>query len=364
MGRNPQRRQAKAVRRKKLLAERRRLEVADSRGRVVQEVRRGRTAPLHSCLMQNGMFEFGFGMVVLTRKSGAGRFGLAAFLVDVFCLGVKDAFFRETDEAEIDLLLETFEATAPLEAVDPSYARKLLHEAVAYARSLGLEPHADYAAVEPFFGDVAADSGDVQFQFGYQGKPLYLPGPTELPTQIRRRLDRLRRQLGADGFVLGGTEDASDALEALEDEDDVLDVEQDEELDIDGAYDPAVAPDAAEWLALDEQARLDQVLDYHRRAGIFPPNEEIHAVIHVTVENQIALGDELPVRRAIDRLMGEGLDRHQAVHAVASVLTGQLFDAFKDPEARVFPREAYNAAIEQLTAESWRRDFGHQEDED
>ena len=58
------------------------------------------------------------------------------------------------------------------------------------------------------------------------------------------------------------------------------------------------------------------MLHYHRRAGIFPPNEQLHATFHVVVENQIALGDELPVRRAVDRLMAEGLDRHQAVHAV------------------------------------------------
>ena len=148
--RNAQRRQAKAVRRKKLLAERRRLEAADSRGSVVQDVRRTRTAPLHSCLVQRGIFESGFGMVLLTRKIGVGKFGLAAFLVDAFCLGVKDAFFRETEEAKINSFVESFEKTTPFEAADLSYARKLLHEAVAYARSLGLEPHADYAAVEPF----------------------------------------------------------------------------------------------------------------------------------------------------------------------------------------------------------------------
>ena len=102
---------------------------------------------------------------------------------------------------------------APFEAVDPSYARKLLHEAVAYARSLGLEPHADYAAVEQLFGDIPADAGDVQFEFGRDGKPLYIPGPNELPTEIRRRIDLLSRRLGSDGFEFHEFEDQSDALE-------------------------------------------------------------------------------------------------------------------------------------------------------
>ena len=361
--RNPQRRQAKAVRRKKLLAERRRLEAADARGSVVQDVRRTRTAPLHSCLVQRGIFESGFGMVLLTRKIGVGKFGLAAFLVDAFCLGVKDAFFRETEEAKINSFVESFETTTPFEAADLSYARKLLHEAVAYARSLGLEPHADYAAVEPFFGDVAADAGDVQFQFGYHGKPLYVPGPTESPTQIRRRVDRLRRQLGVDGFVFAEMEDPFDALEELEDENEVFDIEEDEDFVIDGGYNPRVAPDPGEWLALDEETRLDRVLDYHRAAGISPPDEAIHAVIHVAVENQIALG-EPPVQRAIDRLMAEGLNRHQAVHAAALALGERLLEVLTDPEAKAFPKEAYDAALEQLTIRGPRRDFGDEKRED
>jgi hypothetical protein len=40
MGRNPQRRQAKAIRRKNLLAERRRLEMADGKGTLAGDVRR------------------------------------------------------------------------------------------------------------------------------------------------------------------------------------------------------------------------------------------------------------------------------------------------------------------------------------
>ena len=360
MGRNPQRRQAKAIRRKKLLAERRRLEAAGGGGSLAEKVRRAGAAPLYSCLLQNEMFESGVGMVILARKTGAHRVALAGFLVDVYCLGVKDALFREIDEAEIETIVDSLGITAPFEAVDPSYARKLLHEAVAYARSLGLEPHADYAAIEPLFGDVAADACEVQFEFGYQGKPLYVPGPSESPTQIRRLVDHLRRQLGADGFEFREIEDVSDALEGDED----ADVEEDEDADVEGGYDPDVAPDPEQWLALGEEERLDLVLDYHRRAGISLPNEKIHAVMHATIENQIALGDELPVQRAVERLMAEGLDRHQAVHAVGSVLAGHLNQLLKDPEAKPVSQDAYNAAVERLTVESWRRDFEDEEEDD
>ena len=365
MARNPQRREAKAARRKKLLGERRRLDLLSFGGSLAAKVRRAKAAPIHSCLVQGELFETGYGAVVLTRKTGAGTFALSAFLVDVFCLGVKDAVFRELDEDERESFVDSLGVAAPFEAADPSYARKLLRDAVAYARSLGLEPPSNYAAVEAFFGDVDADACKEEFQFGHEGKPLYAPGPMESPTQIRRRLDLLTRRLGADGFAFEEIEDVSDNFEGLDDADD--DEDDDADLDeeaIEGAYDPDVAPDPDEWLALDEQERMNLALDYHRRAGFSQPNERIHSVLHAVVENQIAMGDELPVRRTVERLMAEGLDRHQAIHAVASVLVTHISDAIRDSNATVASPEAYNADIEQLTIESWRRDFEDEDEEE
>ncbi len=357
--RNPHRRHAKAVQRKKLKAERRRLGMAETKGSLAEEVRRARTAPLHSCLVQSGLFETGMGMVFLTRKIGEGRLAMAGFLVDAYCSGVKHAYFRETDGSEIETLIETFAEGAPFEAADPPYARKLLRDAVAYARSLGLEPHADYAAAESLFGDVAADACDVQFQFGREGRPAYTPGPAESPTQIRRRLDRLSRRLGANGFEFGGLEDVLDVFEEPECDDDYADIE---DADIEGAYDPAVAPDPLQWLSLGEQERVELAEDYHRRAGVSLPNETIHAVMHAVIENQIALGDDLPVRRTVERLVAEGLDRHEAIHAAGSVPFGQLNEVMKATESDAFPKEVYYRALERLTAESWRRFLDGDED--
>src|SRR4051812_25874419 len=60
-------------------------------------------------------------------------------------------------------------------------------------------------------------------------------------------------------------------------------------------YDPFVEPDPEQWLALDEQERIDLVIAYHRRAGIRFPREQAHAIFHAIVESQIA-DAELPVR--------------------------------------------------------------------
>jgi hypothetical protein len=119
-------------------------------------------------------------------------------------------------------------------------------------------------------------------------------------------------------------------------------------------YDPNVAPDPAEWNALTESERIALVDEYHRRARIRMPNRRVHAAFHAVIETQAALGDELPVRRAIERLMAGGLDRHEAVHAVGSRLANFIFDIRNDPGSPTTTPEGYNAEVEALTVESWR----------
>ncbi len=120
-------------------------------------------------------------------------------------------------------------------------------------------------------------------------------------------------------------------------------------------YDPLEAPDPEEWLELDEQERIDLVQDYHRRARIRLPNEKLHATIHAIVEAQIALGDETPACRIAQRLIGEGLDRHDAIHAIGMVLAEHIVDVLKTTKSAEDPNAPYFAALERLTAEDWRR---------
>jgi hypothetical protein len=344
-----QRAQAKAQRRKKLLAERRKAAGGERSYGLAAEIRRAAAAPIRDCLLHDEILERGNGTLILTRRTGAHQVACAAFMLDTFCVGVKDTAFHLADETEIELIIDEFGQAAPFTPVDPAYARKLLHDLVAYARSLGLEPAADYTVLERMFGDVAAESCETSFEFGKAGRPVYIPGPLDSPTQMRRRIEKLRRTLGDDGFD----------IIAAAGMDDPLDFEESEWED---EYDPEIEPDPAAWLALDETERQLQVEAYHRHAGIEAERPQVHAAVHVIVENQSAMGDELPVRRAIDRLMGEGLTRHEAVHAVASVLADYINRLLRDKPAAADHQAACNAAVEQLTAESWRRDYGSEED--
>jgi hypothetical protein len=121
-------------------------------------------------------------------------------------------------------------------------------------------------------------------------------------------------------------------------------------------YDPDRAPDPERWRAQDEMQLIDIVQRYHRREQIPLVNERVHAALHVMVENQVALGDQTPVREAVDRLMGEGMSRHDAIHAIGAVLDKHVYQA-RSTGVPV-SREAYYADVRAVTTESWLAEYG------
>ncbi len=119
------------------------------------------------------------------------------------------------------------------------------------------------------------------------------------------------------------------------------------------AYDPLVEPDPAVWLALDEAERLSLIEAYHKAKRIKLPNATLHAVAHAVVEAQIAEGDALPVREKLRQLMAQGLDRHEAIHAIGSVLMPHLNDILMGRIKDADPNRRYFAALKRLSPADW-----------
>ena len=125
------------------------------------------------------------------------------------------------------------------------------------------------------------------------------------------------------------------------------------------AYDPSIPPAPQAWLDLDELERIRLVEVFHRRQRGKRLNFKAHAAVHAIVENQLAEGVESVVR-AMGRLHGEGLSRHDALHAIGCVLAEELHDLVTvgADEPPGVARARYDAALERLSAAEWRRLYG------
>jgi len=117
-------------------------------------------------------------------------------------------------------------------------------------------------------------------------------------------------------------------------------------------YDPMTTPPPAEWLELDEADQIALVAAYHKRIKTKIPRPEVHAVVHVVVENQLAEGIE-PAQGALERLMADGLDRHDAIHAISTVLLDHMQRIARGEVTEPGQHEQYFEDLKSLTADKW-----------
>ena len=189
---------AKVAKRKAIVAEKKRLErwATSLKGRVAV----ASSSPITRCLQSRELFSIGMGYVVVASRLSSGLMACAYFLVDAYCLGVKDVTYREDTQAEFEESLELLSSAETLIDIEPCCARKILVDAVAYAAACGIGPAKDFVKVEKILATVDSHLCAQTFTFGQDGKPFYVQGPSDSPHRIRQIVTTLNQRLGPDGW--------------------------------------------------------------------------------------------------------------------------------------------------------------------
>jgi hypothetical protein len=156
--------------------------------------------PVLHCWIPDNLKESGIGWVVLSRELPNGQVAVAAFLVDSYCLGVKNIIAQVLSRSDYDIEYLRKSREMPSRPASPAEARKLVEQAVAYAHSLGFSPHEDYAKVMRFFGDINSADSDAEFEFGKDGKPFFFAGPRDNPARCKQIIATLTETCGPGNF--------------------------------------------------------------------------------------------------------------------------------------------------------------------
>ena len=200
MATNDKRRQKKLERRNAKRKEKQRT-IAQLRSRGLGErFMSAAGAPILDCLMGEEVEEFGIGQAVISRQLPSGEVAFAFFLIDRYCLGIKDAFGDIRTRGEYRELLEETGKDVEFVKLSPANLRCAVEEAVEYARDLGLEPHSDYRRVKPIFGDIDPQEATEHLEFGKEGKPFFCAGPHDDLERCYRIMSMLEDRCGKNGF--------------------------------------------------------------------------------------------------------------------------------------------------------------------
>ena|SRR6516225_4543215 len=151
-------------------------------------------------LVPANLFEVGIGNLFFSRPLPGGRVAVGCFLLDVFCLGVKNALMSTMPRDEYARRRRNWSTAETLQPVSAACFRKLVEGGVAYARDLGFSPHRDYAEASQVFGEVETTACPTRFEYGHEGKPFYVSGPHETARQVEAIVEQLERRKGAGNY--------------------------------------------------------------------------------------------------------------------------------------------------------------------
>ncbi|MDX3613054.1 hypothetical protein [Streptomyces europaeiscabiei] len=133
----------------------------------------------------------GFAQILIARQERASRVTLCGFLVDVYCLGVKDTVGPQVmGGGSLDAFVHDYYRAfdQPPLRIGLEQAQSIVHGGVAYARALGFEPAPDFAQAAVHLGEPGPAAPRIGF--GRQGRPFYINGPRDDAQKIVRTLER------------------------------------------------------------------------------------------------------------------------------------------------------------------------------
>ena len=145
----------------------------------------------------------GMGVALLARRLPDGRIAFASYLLDLYCLGVKDTFWRIASPAEYAEHLERMQQARTTHKASGDTLAKLVYGAVEFARSYGFPPHVDFRHASKLLEGLNPAASAEEFEYGQDGKPFYIQGPHDSPARVNQIMARLGGGNPAEGG-LGG----------------------------------------------------------------------------------------------------------------------------------------------------------------
>jgi len=145
----------------------------------------------------------GLACVLLARRERASRATVCGFLVDVYCLGVKNVIGPlGMGTGSLDAYRRQYFSAfdRPGLPVPIELAQQVVYGAIGYARTLGFEPPDDFAPAAAYLGEPTTPA---PIRFGRDGTPWYIAGPYDNPRAV---LDTLSTTAGPGNFhfIMGG----------------------------------------------------------------------------------------------------------------------------------------------------------------
>ena len=177
-------------------------------GKVIQMLspenyirKKARSLPVYECLVNTDWKEQGVAHVVVARNHTNGNITVCMYLVDLYCLGIKNTqYLFNIPESEYQDLKESMEHIV-FEPISYTLAHNIVFAGLEFAEEYGFIPHKDFTSITRFM--LEEDTEDIELieiECGKDGKPFYVNGPYEDQAKINQIIAQLNRTAGPGNY--------------------------------------------------------------------------------------------------------------------------------------------------------------------
>jgi hypothetical protein len=190
-------------------------------------IRRAREFPIVDCFINHDWEgQDGLARILITRQQPDGNLVFGSFLVDMFCLGLKNT------HADANVSLGEFrDRVIPLLYPDETQiecaldmAHQIIYQGIDYAAKFGFKPQRDFKLSQYILDKRGTYIEPYTLTFGKDGKPLFVSGPYDNVPVILSRLEK-NPGPGNYDYLLNVAGLLNDDGETYDDDDDETDVE-------------------------------------------------------------------------------------------------------------------------------------------
>ncbi len=202
MAKNQRKKQQKALKKRqkrKAAAKKKRLIPLVQSPRAI--VRKARQFPIMECVINSGWdSEAGDGLtrIVLSRQQPNGGIVFGAYMIDMFCLGLKNTFCN-ADFTSAQLREATEGVMSGAEPIEcpVELAHQIIYQAIDYAAKFGFKPQKDFKWSQYVLERRGKLPESYNLTFGKDGKPFFIAGPYDNVDAI---IAKLRHHVGEGNY--------------------------------------------------------------------------------------------------------------------------------------------------------------------
>lgn len=191
---------------------------------------KARLVPIYKCYIDRDFEKSGEANIIVVRKHKNDKYTVAVFLVDLFCCGVKNSFYRlRMEDCEYEEMAEQYVYERDMQEIDYVEAHNRIFGAIAWAEEAGISPDKSFNLTQYLLEEDDDKVPLVEYEFGHNGHHCLI---TLTRLEASKYLPALRENLGSNFECHIEEEDLDD------DDDEYDDDEYDDFDDEDKLFEP------------------------------------------------------------------------------------------------------------------------------